>query len=721
MDLVTIIRILYRKILFLVGIPFAVIIMTFILTSGYKQIFKSTAQISTGFTISQEVNVTAQRFNLYEADVKFSNLIETMQSARVLSLLSYRLLLHDLESPDKNRFYKPVIEDEEKRKFLKELDTEAMIELCKNKLDSMLILNTHKPNEENLSKLLEIYKYNYNKLGEMINIKRIKNTDYVSIDAFSEDPILSAYIVNTLCAEFLRFNNKLAYTRKNNTVETFAKLLEEKRKELDKASQTLQNFKANNSMFSFEAERENKLSRVSELQTELQNERKNNRAISLQLRDISRQLLGLDDVANITNSDVVRIKKQINQVNNLYRESGFKDQKLKDSLDILRATQQRYIRVVSQGSSGTSYEQLNAKKRELEVSLEISNQNINALEQNLGRANYEVGGYASNEARIAALEREVNLTSEDYREAQEKYSQALNVSLASDSNVTQTLLGLPATDPEPSKRLIVTAMSGASTFVMIILAIILLEYLDVSIKNRSNFSKTIDLPLLGVLNHVNLKKGSILEVFDHEKGLKNKDYVIFRDQLRKLRYQLLNAEKKTILFTSTKSEEGKSLVIQAMCLAMSQSLKKVLIIDTNFAHNSLTTEMKATTDLEEVLTTNKVISSSIAKPTEMPGIDIVGCAGGDLSPVEIIKGETMNNLLEKMTKKYDFIFFEGASLNGNSDSRELSDFVDGVITVFSAKSILGELDQDSINYLKSLEEKNIGAILNDVEINNMAS
>jgi hypothetical protein len=53
-----------------------------------------------------------------------------------------------------------------------------------------------------------------------------------------------------------------------------------------------------------------------------------------------------------------------------------------------------------------------------------------------------------------------------------------------------------------------------------------------------------------------------------------------------------------------------------------------------------------------------------------------------------------------------------------SDSRELSDFIDGVITVFSATSILKEVDFDSLKFLKELGNKNSGAILNNLELDN---
>ncbi len=777
MDLVTIFRILWRKVWFLVGIPMAVIIISFILTSDYKQIYRSIAQLSTGFTISQEVNVTSERFNLYEADVKFSNLIETMKSSRVLLLLSYRLILHDLMSEGDDVFTNVVVEDEKDRAFLNDLDMESMVQLYQKNLDSMAMLNTYNENERDAQKLLEVYGYDYDEVKKKLTIKRVNNTDYVSIEAFTEDPLLSAYMVNTLCSEFIRFNANITSIKSSSTVETFSKLLTEKRKELDKATDALQYYKSQNRMLNFELEKENQISRVSDLQLDLQEERKKYTSITLQLQDINRRLSDSNDRNRVTNADVVEIRNKINEMNERYRNLGGRSEVLRDSLEILRNIQGSYLRIISAGAEGNSQDALNDEKENLELDLQIVNQNISDLEQTIRATSSNVGGFASKEARIATLEREVDLASEDYREAQEKYNLALNVSMASGSSISQILLGLPASKAEPSKRIIVSGISGVSAFILIVFVIVLLEYLDISIRSASKFVDKTEMPLIGSLNHINTngydigssgsgnlvsrnlsrfglsarKNGEKLsnsdgakeEVLFEENHTRSKDFfnvfdssvlsntnrTVFREQLRKIRYLLVNSGKKVILFTSTKEGEGKTSLISALAASLNQSLLRVLVIDTNFANPSLTKTLHGLPIMEKIFEKKKESKSEIsknfiamfAKNTVLPYVDIIGCKGGEYTPIEIIRGNSLESLIEDLKDKYDYIFFEGSALNTNSGSRELSSYVDGVITVFSAKSVLGQLDYDSIDFIEGLGEKNMGAVINDVEIKDMKS
>jgi hypothetical protein len=55
-------------------------------------------------------------------------------------------------------------------------------------------------------------------------------------------------------------------------------------------------------------------------------------------------------------------------------------------------------------------------------------------------------------------------------------------------------------------------------------------------------------------------------------------------------------------------------------------------------------------------------------------------------------------------------------LNDFSDTRELTQYVDGVIAIFSADHVLSQLDKESMQYFRELNGKFCGAILNKVDL-----
>ena len=72
-------------------------------------------------------------------------------------------------------------------------------------------------------------------------------------------------------------------------------------------------------------------------------------------------------------------------------------------------------------------------------------------------------------------------------------------------------------------------------------------------------------------------------------------------------------------------------------------------------------------------------------------------------------------MIEHFSFEYDYIFLEGASLNEYSDAKELMRFADKVVAVFNSETTIKQVDRESINFLKNLNGKLIGGILNRVE------
>ena len=100
-------------------------------------------------------------------------------------------------------------------------------------------------------------------------------------------------------------------------------------------------------------------------------------------------------------------------------------------------------------------------------------------------------------------------------------------------------------------------------------------------------------------------------------------------------------------------------------------------------------------------------------------VDIIGNRGTSSSPSEFFAGRDFQNFINELSENYDYIFMEGASLNKYSDTRELTEFSDAVISIFSAQSEIKEVDKDSINYLMSLDDKFMGSVLNKFELKNL--
>jgi len=373
--------------------------------------------------------------------------------------------------------------------------------------------------------------------------------------------------------------------------------------------------------------------------------------------------------------------------------------------------------------------QLLDKKADLEFAIRSSNDNISSY---VGQINMLEGRAQSTQSTVVTVEtlkKDRDQANNDYLEAKRKYSEAMDVSGSSINNFRQIVLGQPAFEPEPSKRMLLVGMAGAAAFITCILIIIFLTYLDSSIKTPVVFSKTVNLKLISLVNFMDLKNKKLEDIVANrhktETVLDRNKFNAFRESIRKLRFEIESTGKKVFLFTSTKKGMGKTTLIQALSYSMSLSKKKILIIDTNFCNPDLTVQLNADPVLEKIipLKANGVsLVDQVKKFSKDIGVGTVyaiGSEGGDYTPSEILPRENILHHLQSLTAEFDYIFLEGPPLNDFSDSKELAQYVDGVIAVFSANHIIKQIDKQSIAFFKELNGKFCGSILNMVDLKNI--
>jgi Mrp family chromosome partitioning ATPase len=369
------------------------------------------------------------------------------------------------------------------------------------------------------------------------------------------------------------------------------------------------------------------------------------------------------------------------------------------------------------------------KKADLEFQIRSSNDNIASYTNQINMLEGRAQSTQSTVITVETLKKDRDQANTDYLEAKRKYSEAMDVSGSTINNFRQVVLGQPAFEPEPSKRMMIVGMAGAAAFVTCILIIIFLTYLDSSIKTPIIFQKTVNLKLISLVNFMDLKNKRLEDIVANkhqtEAVTDRNKFNAFRESIRKLRFEIESTGKKVFLFTSTKKGMGKTTLIQALSYSMSLSKKKILIIDTNFCNPDLTVQLNADPVLEKIipLKANGVsLVDQVKKFSKDVGVGTVfaiGAEGGDYTPSEILPRENVLHHLQALTAEFDYIFLEGPPLNDFSDSKELAQYVDGVIAVFSATHIIKQIDKQSISFFKELNGKFCGSVLNMVDLKNI--
>jgi polysaccharide biosynthesis transport protein len=697
-----------------------------------KKTYTSLAQYSTGFTMGQKVKIKSEEaLNIFEIDFQFKNVIETFRSPSVLGMVGYNLLLHDLDSKAP---FRKLTEDQKKKPEAFAISKERAIEVLKSKLVSLELLSTYIPEEKKVHDLLTLYGYDQDALIGNLLIERAMGTDYLNIWFKSENPELSAYVVNNAGEEFARFFSKIYSTRTTESAGKIDSLTNAKKLELDEKNRKYQEFRQKIGTPDIGGTAVAAMDIVKDATANYNNEVAKLNTLRAQLKSVDDQLVNLgtgtssSTTPNNNNAELLRLQNENKDLASQLAEKGGSDPQIQNQID---ANNRRILALTpSQGGGNRNVklqerrDELNRKRFDIEADIEATQKNVSLYQKNMNQYQKLAVTGGSETAISDALQSEIKIINNELEYLKNRQQAAQDVNVAPEINFKKTLIGQPPLRPDPSKKVLIVAAAGIAMLVLTTMLIVLLDLLDSSLKTPSIFLRNTRLKLLSTINKVDLKKKDVASYFNvaNDPDRRNDDG-LFLENLRKLRYEIESSGKKIFLFTSNKPKEGKSTILEALANSFSMSKKKVLLIDSNFSNNTLTKKFEAKPALEQFSVNGEKNPLekfwNVTSVTNIPNVDLVGCQEGNYTPSEVLP---KNNLLENLrtvSEHYDYVLIEGAALNTHADSKELSKYVDGIVSVFSSKSVIRQTDKESIHFLRKTGDKYLGAVLNGVEAENV--
>ncbi|MEP7278930.1 MAG: hypothetical protein ABI813_09830 [Bacteroidota bacterium] len=692
-----------------------------------KNMYLSAATYSTGFTMKQQVKMTTDEgLNIFEIDQRFKNVIETFKSPVVICMLSYDLMLHDLDA--KMPF--TTLTDKEKAKpEYRNVNLDKARQILLEKKANKEILKAYDPEENKVYQLIQLYQYENESILDQLTVDRVQGTDYLNIIYKSENPEMSAFVVNTIGKEFISFFTSIMSTRTEESAGRLDTLAARKRKEIEDKTKQLSDYKKSFNSPNIADRSSAALEMVKDQQTQLSGEQSKLNGLNADLRSVNQNLevLGtISETAPTNNSELVSLQQKNRDLAAELTKKGGTDPTIQAQIT---ANQNRINQLQPSSSNSTDRmdkrkkrDDLQSQKISIQNNIEAQNTTIASLQASIRTYNTIASSGAGADVAAGTMQADIDRLNKEYELMTGQLQNAANVSVAPEINFKQTLVGQPAIKPEFAHRKVMIGVGGIAALMLSSLWIIIMDFLDHSVRAPSIFNKTVNLKLLAVVNRVDLKQKTVEDYFNITEETRADTDNEFVENLRKLRYEIETCGKKIILFTSTKSGEGKSTIIEALANSFSLARKKVLLIDTNFSNNSLTEKLEAKPLLDEFNLNGEGNGAeklaSIKTTTRIPFIDIVGCRESAFSPDEILQKNNLLQNLHKISGLYDYILMEGASLNQHADTKELAKYADGIIAIFSAKSTIRQSDKESLRFLKHDKEKLVGAVLNDVEEDN---
>ena len=738
MDFGYLINILLRGKWLILAAVIAPAIAAYVYVDAQDRTYKSATTISTGLLDPAGFNPDDPGAYISSEilDISFNNHTEKLQSESMKRLLSFKLLIHDLEGE------KPPFRtlDEEGVENIKTINLQKLVSSLKQRVDALDGSQFERGEELDYLEVARAYEYDRESIDNVLVVYRKGKTDLLGIDFETEDPFLSAYCASTLADLFLVVNK---FEQEKTYVEDFefARADTEKKKSaLDSIRYSLNNYRIKHNLLNISDQAQDIIKIKSELEQlntestiEIGASAESIKTIDEYLSRADKNVIA-DRVDKITNSeDITYFLNEIQILREDYIDNpsaGILQQI--EGLEIQKANTMEKMAKRESEDLGDFNKDLSkdllASKIENELINSASIASKEAITAALARKNSEARTLLTHYSFVDKLTGDMKIASDAYDTAKDIENEkkvaldkaAYPLAIREKANV--------ADEPQSSLKAVITAFSGVVGGTFAALALLMLAFMDNSLSNTHQFRKFSDIDLIGTLNELKQKNVNLKELFGSD--LKNPPLEVFKESVRSLRHEIEQTDKKAFLFTSTKEQQGKTFLIIMLAHALTLKGKRILLIDTNFKNNSLT-RMFGENNMKNKLTSRLLGEANLDKEFEtknanssstmfsMDNVDILGNRGGMSSPSELFAGKEFRKLLENFTNTYDYIFLEGPALNKYADSKELIEYVDKVITVFSANNSVDAADKKSITYLQKLNGKLMGAVLNKLEMINL--
>lgn len=540
----------------------------------------------------------------------------------------------------------------------------------------------------------------------------VHGTKLVNIIFSAQDPVLAANIANAFAETYIEshLEAKLEVTQKASA--WLSERLGDLRQGLRQSEQALQNFREEEQLVDTGDLRSIDVVELEQLTENLvQATRAKNDARALYLQ-VSKNNLSFERVLSLpivsNNGAVQNLIGSKAEASRLVAELG--DRYGKKHPKMLAA-----ISEVTQFNNELR-KQVKLVSRGLEVGYIAAQNAESTLKQQISAVRTRLQGVSRKEFVLRELEREVDANRQVYevflnrgKETNETVSlQTVNARVIDEA--------LPADYPVKPRKTKIVLMAIIASAVFAVGILLLLDWLDNTIKTPEDVEEKLRVPLLG---HLPLDKSNKDDT--PFLGFLSDDNWHFAEAIRTIRTSFilsgLDKPAKVTVVTSTVPNEGKSTVSLCIAHALGQ-MEKVLLIDADMRKPSVGKALDIsllTPGLSNLIAGTAELEECI---TKLPKSEVHVLTAGVVlgNPLDLIAGDKFESVLEMLKQKYDRILIDSAPIQAVSDSIVIATQADALIYVIKSDGSSTPLIKKGLRRLSETNARFSGVVLNQVDI-----
>ncbi|MEO1388036.1 MAG: polysaccharide biosynthesis tyrosine autokinase [Cyanobacteria bacterium J06634_6] len=597
-------------------------------------------------------------------------------------------------------------------------------------------------------------------LRENLSIFPEAGTDLLNVTYTSENPQLSANVVNQLMTSYVARNiarNRARATAAREFVENQLPIAEANLKE---AAESLRLFYLENRIVNVESRSNSILQTLDNLDNQAN-------TLEFQLADMTmsiaeaQQLLGLSatqarEIESLSNStavqdtlaELVDIQTEIAKQQNVYTELHPQITTLRQTEASLQSLLNRRIsEVLAPGSSLGSRSalelgDLQMSQLDSQLTAELVNAEIRRLSligqlESINAKRQQLLGDSANlptlELQQRELQQALDIATRNYDALEQRLQAsqlAENQVLATVSIVEEANVPRMSVDNDLPKLMALGILAGAFLGTALAFG---LDLLDKSVKTVKDGSALFNYPVLGVIPRYSTPGGIFNRALASDGGEGYSPRIIANSSVKPMAaaaYQMLQSNlafvsygkvgKKTrsqvVTITSSVAQEGKSEVCANLAAVMAQTGKRVLLVDADMRSPSQHHLWNADNSAG--------LSNILFGETDLPvdrhrineNLSLLTAGTMPSNPTSLLSPERVKYLIEALSKQYDYIIIDTPPIAAGGDAAMMGEASDGTLLVFRPRWVDSANAFFAKSFLKRARTRVLGMVANNVNL-----
>ncbi|MET4082099.1 succinoglycan biosynthesis transport protein ExoP [Pedobacter sp. UYP30] len=709
MDIKAFFKFLGRYKWYVLLIPIVAVVITYFAVQNLPNQYSSEASIATGLLDPSKQIISDQTVDFFQVSQQFKNIMDKLQMKRTIDILSYNLIIHDLQNP-KTAFKKP-------SKQLDSLSAAQKTEVAgifrEKLLKKDILTTTDNKGKYRLFDIVQSMGYDQESLQKNLSITHQDISDFIDIDYKSENPNLSVFVVNNLATEFIGNYGEDVLTNQNTSLALLDSMVKKKEVVMNEKNNALADFKRSKGVLNLSEQSATVFAQITNYESERAETLKKIQSSLGALSVINAKLKGgdvyVDGSTRSDNREIVALKKKLQSANERFIDNGFKiaDQKSIDSLTKLISAKSNQSVDNNAYDPTTSRQALVQQRTSLQIEIQQAKSSMSSINNELASLRGKYSSMVPYDADIQNYERDAELATKDYTGALDRYNK----------NITEQRTGLKLQiaemglvgNPLPSKKILFLAGAGLGSFFLTIAIFFGIFITDHSIKTGRMLELATKSPTLGSINLIDGDERIPRNIWTDKSN--NKGYDLYRDHLRSIRFDILNKmdadDSKILGVTSLANNAGKTFLSYSLAYAFAMTGKKILLIaeDQPFEASK-----------DKTLSTSTSFQSFLVKK-EFHTDDLITVMNKSAERNSLLEVQNIASLragFDVLRNEFDIIIIDINSLTDVNIAKEWLLFTEKNIGVFEYGTSVTEHEYPHIKYIKN-QPGFLGWVLNKVD------